>query len=366
MRNNLGKVYIILLLFFGAELLASTYEWSASVNKKSAYMNEAILLKYICKFSDKSELYTIDFNPLIENENLTIKLLKESETIVEGKRVNSYEYIAYVKSSGRKVFDFDMVMKKTTQESIDATIGGRDNDRDKESFSKRHMKQKSLVVEIKDSPVELVGTFGIEVKQSDKQIIKAYEPYHLEFIIKGNGNFKALKPITFKIEGVKIFSQKPTKVINLTEDGYRGTWSQKFAFVSEKDFKIPKLNIKYFDLKDEILKELMVNEIAVKVTPAYKKEELLDVSQEREPFSYDFIYYILTFIAGYFFAKIKFKRVKKVDAAVASFEAKVQSAKSLQELMMILVLKDSKKYEEVIEKIESKEIISLKDALTYV
>ena len=73
MKRSLGSSLSIFLLFFTLNLSASTYEWSATANKKSAFVNEAILLKYVCKFSDRSELYTIDFNPVGENENYRIK-----------------------------------------------------------------------------------------------------------------------------------------------------------------------------------------------------------------------------------------------------------------------------------------------------
>ncbi len=86
MRKNLGRFFIIFLLLFSSNVFASTYAWSASVDKKSAYVNEAIFLKYMCSFSDRSELYSIDFNPVGEHENYTIKPLREQESIVDGKR----------------------------------------------------------------------------------------------------------------------------------------------------------------------------------------------------------------------------------------------------------------------------------------
>ena len=43
-------------------------------------------------------------------------------------------------------------------------------------------------------------------------------------------------------------------------------------------------------------------------------------------------------------------------------EAKIDKAKSLDELMVILALKDTKKYESFIEKVETKEIKLLKVA----
>ncbi len=358
MKNNLGKILVI-LIFLCVDAMASTYKWSASANKNVAMTNEAIYLKYVCEYSDRAELYNIEFNPVVDNEKYTIELLSEQEKIVNAKKVNIFEFVLFIKEAGKQKFVFDTTMKKTNKDSIENTVLGRDN-ADYEEFSKRIIRQDAIVIDIKKSALCLVGTFELEVKKGEPSL-NSYEPYNLELIIKGSGNFQALKAIEFEIDGVKVFSQKAIDAITLTKDGYRGSRSQKFAFVSEKNFKIPKQSIKYYDLKERTIKELAVEEIEVEVTPAYKKEQLLDAIDESFSFSYDFLYYILTFIAGFLVAKIKFKRVGKKDTKDVMFEVKIKNASSLQELMIILALKDSKKYEELIFKIETKELTSLKN-----
>ncbi|WP_324171066.1 hypothetical protein [Sulfurimonas sp.] len=358
MKKNLGKVVLILLIFL--QLDASTYKWSAQINKSEAIVNEAIYLKYVCEFSDKSELYTIDFNPVGDYKNYSVELLAEQEKILEGKRINSYEYIVYAKREGQIVFDFDIVMKKTTQESIDATIGGRDNDRDKESFTNRYLKQKSLVVNVENSSSIIVGNFSIEVKKAKKSI-NSYEPYHYEIIIDGVGNFKGLKPINLNIKGVKVFSQKIIKDIKLTRDGYKGRWSQKLAFVADKNFIIPSLKIKYYDIEQKKINELVVGSTRVNIQNVYVKEELLDKKEEIFALNFDFVYYILTFIAGFILAKISSKKTKNKDIKSSIFEEKVKNTKSLERLLITLALEDSKTYKELINDIQNNKITSLSE-----
>ncbi len=361
MKKNLGSFFLIICIFLNANLFALEYEWSASANKKEAYVNEAILLKYVCRFSDKNELYTIDFNPVTHNEKYSIKLLQEKERIIDGKRVNSYEYIAYVKNSGTMVFDFDMVMKKTTQESIDSTIGGRDNDVEKEVFTKRYLRQKSISVDILESPVDLVGNFNMEVKKQEPSVV-SYKPYNLEIIMKGIGNFENLKAIKFKIDGVKVFSQKPILQSSLKKDGLHGVWSQKFAFVSDENFTIPALEFKYFDTQKKSIQKLFFKSIDITVTRAYEKEELLDEERKGFEFKIEYIYYLLAFILGFIFAKIKIKKSKKIQTKEELFCTKVRKAKSLEKLSVILAVESTKKYEKILLKIEKKELTSLKDA----
>ncbi|WP_373000453.1 hypothetical protein [Sulfurimonas sp.] len=360
MRNNLGRAGLIILIFLNLNLFASTYQWSVQADKTEAMTNEAIYLKYICEYSDAAGIYVIEFNPVVDNDQYRVEILSETERIEDGKKINIFEFVAFVKHSGVHKFVFNTTMKKTNKDSIQNTVLGRDN-ADYEEFSVRFIKQEAVVVNVKQSSTDLVGEFVSNVKK-DKEKLKAYEPYHLEIDIEGIGNFKALKPVEFKIDGVKIFSQKVIENVTLTKDGYKGSWSQKFAFVGEKDFIIPEVKIEYFDLKEQIIKEMFIDAINVEVTKAYKKEELLDAEEKAFEFSYDFVYYVFTFIAGFLFAKINFKRVRKINSADAIFEAKIEAAKSLDELMVILALKDAKKYEDFIRKVETKEIKSLKDA----
>lgn len=360
MRKNLGNISIIFLLFFSINLFASTYEWSATSNKTSAFVNEAILLKYVCKFSDKSELYTIDFHPVTENENYVVKPLSEQEQIVDGKRVNIFEYIAYAKRSGEMIFDFDIVMKKTNEDSIENTVLGRDNEQ-YEEFTSTYLKQKSLHVDVKRSEADLVGSFELEVREG-KSSVKAYEPYSLEFIIKGIGNFEKLKPVAFEIDGVKVFSQKTILKSTLKEDGEHGVWSQKFAFVSDKDFIVPAVEFEYFDTKEKSKDILRFDGVKVDVTPAYKRAELLDDEPKIFELKKEYLYYLLTFILGFFVAKINFKQKKKLQTKEDIFCDRVNKSKSLDELSMILAIHNSQKYKEVTLSIEKGELSSLKDA----
>lgn len=155
MKKNITNIIIFLVVIL-LDLNASTYKWSAKVDKKTAYVNEAILLTYLGEFSDASELYTIDFNPVQDNEEFSIKLLRESQGLKNSKRVNRYELIAYVKREGLISFDFDVFMKRTTQASIDSTTNGHYDDSKVEAFILTPMKQVPLSVNIKTTSSKLL------------------------------------------------------------------------------------------------------------------------------------------------------------------------------------------------------------------
>lgn len=359
MKKNLIKI-ILFLMFLQIQLVASTYEWRANINKTQIYVNEAVHLEYICTFSDIAELYVIDFNPVIKSEKYTIKLLNKNEKILNGKKVNSYEFVAFVHQAGEIHFDFDVSMKKTNRDSIENTVIGRDNGEYAE-YATTLLKQKELTVNVLEHKATLAGSLQMQIKK-DEPKVKAYEPYHMEITVSGKANFEQLQPFVFEIEGVKVFSQDPELSVKLTEDGYEGSWSQKFAFVGTKNFVIPEIQREYFDLQSGTIKELIAEKIELQVISAYTKEELLDEDVETFVFHEEYLYYMLTFLTGFLLAKIRLKSDKKIPTQRDSFANKIKNASSLEALCMILALHDAKKYESLILKIETKELTSLKEA----
>lgn len=360
MKKNLGRVFFLLMLFVSAELFATTYEWSAQIQKQKAYVNEPIYVHYTCAFSDRAELYSIEFNPSGEYEKFRVKSLHVNESIVDGKKISSYEFLLFAKEGGEIEIAFEALMKLTSRESIEEMVIGRDNVK-KEDTKKTVVKQEVFKLFIEETPSALVGDFALDVKKREP-LVKAYEPYHLEIKIQGDGNFEALEPLRFEIEGVKIFAEDVVLNQKLTKEAQSGVWSQKFAFVGEKSFSIPKQEIEYFSLKTKKLEKLVIDAVDVKVEGGFAKEELLDVVQKKE-FVFDsaYLYYVLTFVAGFLVGKIK--RKKSVQTKPSdTFLQKVKDVKSLDALMVLLVVEDATRYEPLIKEIEQDMVTSLADA----
>lgn len=362
MKNNLGKI-LIFFIFTSINIHANEYMWSASINKEQVLVNEAVHLHYSCKFNSRDELHVIEFNPVGKYKDYDVYLLSERESIIDGKRVNDFEFVAFLKSSGHVEFNFDVMMKKTNQDSINNTVLGRDN-ADYEQFSKKLIKQKKLSVDVLANDIDLVGSFELSVKK-DKPSIQAYEPYHVEIVVEGIGNLDKLKAIDINITDTKVFASKVKRDYVLSEDGYKGTWSQKFAIVSAKNFDFPNIYYKYLDSKSNTEKKLEHKSFSVDVKELYKKEDLLDKEEKSiDVFKLEYLYYFLIFLSGYLAGKIKIKnnRQKNIDEV---FLKKVESCKSLDELLILLIINNDAKYVTIIDKIEAGEL-SLPQAKNYV
>lgn len=346
MRSSFTKIFLVIVTCFN--LFASEYSWSVHTSKNEAYVNEAIYLHYFCEFSDKADLYSVEFNPITDNEMYSLILLSEEIKIVGGKKINSYEFVVFVKKAIEIDLSFQAIMNKTTKASIENTVLGRDNI-DYEESVKTVVEQENIHLVVKEIPTKIFGDFVLDVKADNKQV-KAYEPYHLDITITGIGDFEAIEELKYTIKDVKVFSQKPLKKISLTKDGYQGSWNQKFAFVGSEDFTIPTVEIKYFD---GTLKFMKIEKTEVIVSEAYKKEELLDTSEEEVAIDFSFVYYILTFLAGFLLAKVKFKTNNK-SSKEEEFIEKIINSSSLNELSMLLVLHNQKRFSEILLELDSK------------
>ncbi|MDH4945376.1 hypothetical protein [Sulfurimonas sp. C5] len=360
MKKNLGR-FLFVFLFLYSVLEASTYKWYLDLNKKNVVTNEAVYFKYTCVFSDKSELYVIEFNPVTDNKNYSIKLLSEKEQIIDNHRENSFEFVLYVKNGGDFKLDLEATMKKTNKDSIENTVLGRDN-RAYEEYSIKKFPLQSIKLNVTPIDQKLVGKFTLQTKQDDSKITQ-FEPYHLEIILEGKGDFKIIQPFHFNIPDVKVFQEEPKLEIELTKEGTQGRWSQKFAFVSDKDFTIPAQQLQYYDLIQQTIHTLQTKPVQIKVQKSsFTKEDLLDVKEEQTfHFKKEYFYYFLTFIAGFLVAKIKFRSRKKENRSENKLCEKISQMKSLEQVNVLLILEEDTQYKELIEQIETKQIKSLKE-----
>jgi len=362
MKKNHGSFsFLFLLQLFASTLFAQEYIWSASIDKKEAMIHEAIYLHYRCEFADRGELYTIEFNPVGENELYDLRLLREEISFKEGKRIDTFEFVAFAKKAQKIDFVFDMEMKKTTQDSIDNTIIGRDNAQFVD-YSSRHMRQEKLSVDVYETNNSLAGEFTLSYDVSATEV-RAYEPVHLSIELKGRGNFQNLKPFVLALDGVKVFASPPKEQISLQQDGYHGVYSQKFAFVSDHNFTIPALELDFYDLVQNKQKTLQTEPFVINVQGGYSPKQLLDVQQQKtETWEYkeEYLWYLLCILFGFVLGKIPLQRKELREFKQSSFLQKVKDADSAKSLSFVLALRDPKKYADLIEKLQGAKKSELK------
>ena len=350
MKPNLGRALAALWLF-AAALWAAPYEWSATISQSEAYVHEGVEIRYICRFKDAGNLYVIDFHPPKEGKGYRLKLLRESERIVDGLRRNEYHYLLFPTEAGELDLEFPILMRKTTQASIENTVIGRDNVEDLD-FTDTPLSSPALHLSVKEAQARLAGSFSMDVAYSAKQV-KAYEPLHLTVTITGDGNMDKLRPFTLDIPGVEVFGEAPQSDFTLSPKGLRGSWVQRFALVGAEPFTVPELTLSYFDTDAKTLRTLRSKPYEVDVVQVPAPEMLLDAPEEPESWRWrwSYLYFLLTFVAG--FALGKWGVWPKRSEGATGFEAQVMRTSTPRELAVLLALDGDPRFVELVERLES-------------
>jgi hypothetical protein len=309
MRQNLGSLLVAVLLFLASTVYANEpYTWSLKANKSSVYVNEAIAIEYTCDFQDQAYLHVIELNIAGENEEYRLLSQGVVETIQDGKRRDTFRYVLFPKKAGQKEFSFKVLMRKTTKDSIENSVIGRDNVEDY-AFNDQEVLLPLLNLEVLGHQEKMTGHFSMDVTL-DKSEVKAYEPVHLDLKVSGEGDYR--------------------------------------------DFTIKPIELRYFDTikKERIVLRSEIFEVNVK--EAYTKEELLDDVEERGEtwWSWSYLNYLFIFVLGLILGRysLGFKRMNK---SIEGFEAELMACRSVNSVLTKLVLRGDEQYIPLIKKYEA-------------
>ncbi len=118
----------------------------------------------------------------------------------------------------------------------------------------------SLQIEVLPQAQEsdLVGDFTIDTT-IDAQEVKANKPVNLTVKIEGKGNLESFEFPKYDIAGVTVYSDEAKVETKVVDGELYSTYSKSFAFISDKDFRIPERSFSVLSPKDKQLKALTVN-----------------------------------------------------------------------------------------------------------
>lgn len=348
MKKILGSLLLLSFSLFAK----SAYEWKVNVKDDTLYLNQATVLQMQCIFEKEGKNDDIEFHPP-KDIPFEFELLTEETNFEQNKKVISYKYLIFAKKAGEFSLELKPKMLFMTQSAIDNVIIGRDNVNDLEA-EKEIAKIKPLLLTVKETDSSLTGKMKLK-SHLDKDAVSAYAPVHLDIVIEGEGNLHELQPIRFEIEGVEVFSDKPEQTFVMGENGYKGKWIQRFAFVGKEDFVIPAVTLSYFDLATKTQSSMKSKSYLVKMkADGIEREALIDKvdlpSEKVNLASYvDYLYYLLSFITGFIVAKL-FKlpqRTVKTERC-----EKIRQSKNAKELLEVLIVCEKELFASEIDELE--------------
>ena len=121
-------------------------------------------------------------------------------------------------------------------------------------------------VEVLPQTVEsgLIGNFSLNAKV-DTQEVEANKAVNLSIKIEGEGNLVNFDLPNYELDGVTVYSDDAKIDTKVLEGKIYSSYSKKFVFISEKNFRIPERLFRMYDPKEEKLKELKIKAFQIEV-----------------------------------------------------------------------------------------------------
>jgi len=128
--------------------------------------------------------------------------------------------------------------------------------------------------------VENVGNFKFKVAV-DKNKSNEKDAINLTVTVSGEGNIADIPVFNVPLDSVLVYDEKPKKEHAYKNGKYRGTFSQKFAIVSDHNYTIPALSFSYYSLSKRKKITLKSKPIRIEIKPTSTASIVKNVHVEK-------------------------------------------------------------------------------------
>ncbi len=235
----------------------------------------------------------------------------------------------------------------------------------------------SLTIKVNSLPnnLELYGDFKISASV-DKKRVHANRPVNLTIRVEGEGNIDDIKKFELNLDSAVIYSDEPIVKSKLVNGVYRGEFTQKISIISDGNFTIPPLELKYFDRANREVRTVSTEPIDIEVIggatvtqqskvaearPFKFKKEVESTPQKvvtevEESQTQKYLYILVGFITGVLLTVGAFKIIVNLKAKREERDIikAVKKAKSDKELFNLLLpyTNRSPKIKEALDRLE--------------
>jgi ABC-type antimicrobial peptide transport system permease subunit len=360
MKNNLGKIIKFILVFFTVSLLHAQQGFITNVmlDKKSAYIKEAVILTFDINQTDYSKVMFFDFTLAKSSDYEFHRLGVKEEGTYQNAQIH-YTYLLYPLKSGEISIGFELIQKITTKQNVAYSFSGdRDNVKGM-TMTDIPITLEPIKLQVKPLPKNtlLVGEFSLSHTIKTHEA-KAYEPLPVTIEIKGKGYLPKLDEIIKPSENYTLFKEEPQITSIKSNKTMLHMVTYHLALSAKKSFSLPAIQLKTFNpaKKQSYTLKIPKQDFKIAQVPSETLVDQTDLPMPLQKTDWSWLTtllgYIVVFIAGFLTAKsVQWQRKEKVKAD--PFSVQVAQTDDPKALLTLLMAEDSKKYADIIEKLDA-------------
>ena len=360
MKNNLGSVVKLYLLFALTLLFAEDFSYSYGVSNVKPYVKEGVVLTVDLNQTNSDIVLLFDFD-LQKSSKYSFQRLDVKETDNHHNTKARYSYLLYALESGDLNVKFKLVKKITNDDSVAYSFSGdRDNVKTLATKdTKVDLKPLTLQVQALPKGTQLVGDFKLKA-DFKKHKAKAYEPMAFQISIEGKGYAPYMKELLPQSNLYTLFKERPIKKSTYSINEIKHSLLYPMALSASNSFTLNSISIKAFNPKTKKPYSLNIAKQYFDITQI-NATTLVDKKDNPKAFTTDWSWlttllgYLIVFASGFLSAIIWKTRGGrfKVKEEENPLKDKIESCKNQKELLQLLISIDAKKYLTIIEKLES-------------
>jgi len=228
------------------------------IDKTEAYVGEALKATIVFKYKVGIDIIDIALEDF-KIKHFFLKTLDQTKPYEEnGFIVLKQSYLLFPQLAGDYTIDKQLI-----------NVAIREYRTNMKRWTKVYSKELNLKIKPLPSNLSIQGDYTISASV-DKLQTKANDPINLTLTIKGSGNIDDIEEFKLDMQNEVVYSTKPTINTFIKDGKYSGTFTQKISIIADKDFTIPSIEFKYFDIKNKKVKTIKTKSFDIKVKGSSK------------------------------------------------------------------------------------------------
>ncbi len=245
-------------------------DFTLTASKTDLYIGEQSLFTLIFKY--RRDLQIVDLGFTSPNfQGFWSKQIGEAKKYEEGMFVvQELKYILFPQKSGK----LTIPSLKVDVSVVDSRSNGMSFFGPPTRIEKVYSNELKFNVKAIPENLSIIGDFVLK-ENIDKKTIDAGEALTYNIEINGRGNLDDIPELKILVPNATIYDNKATKEFDMIDGKYGGIYKKSFSIVANENFRIPSVVIKYFDIKENRVKELKTKEYTIEVKKKIQKDSQL-------------------------------------------------------------------------------------------